>query len=273
MAKAQFGQRYMANVSMDVESSGTSSKPYSSLPNSRSGVSSRNVWACTLGAVLAGSVGALLAVKAIERIGEVFVLPPDLAGLGFGQVPPPEVQAELAAAVFSKTIWNAATWMGIAGAIPGACFAIAIILTRRLVVGRFRMILAVISATASFAAIAGVLGGWLDSIARRHMAVGATSPSEQVVVLIHGVVWLVVGLGLAVGITLGNRQRLSSQLESIVIIGLSGMIGGCLFPIVAGIVFPEVNSSWSIPGLEPSEGRILWLNLPSVLMGVAVGRR
>jgi len=56
------------------------------------------------------------------------------------------------------------------------------------------------------------------------------------------------------------------------VIGLAAMIGGCLFSIVAGILFPAVNSSLPIPYFEPNAGRILWLSMPSVLMGLGVGR-
>lgn len=258
---------------MVVETSLAENAQFQSLPVSAPGARSRNVMVRKLGAAFAGVVGALLSVQVIERIGEVFVLPPDLASLGFGQVPPPEVQAKLAAAVFFNTVGNAAIWMGSVGAILGICFFTAIAISGGIAGSRLRMIIAVVSATAVFAAMAGVLGGWLDSIVRRNMSMGATSPSEQVVVLVHGIVWLVVGLGIGIGFTLGVRQQMRTRLESIVIIALFGMFGGCLFPIVAGVLLPAVNSGGSIPGLDPSEGRILWLNLPSVLMGLAVGWR
>ena len=123
-----------------------------------------------------------------------------------------------------------------------------------------------------FGALAGVAGVWINAVSRQYMAAGATSPAEQIILLMHGATWLIVGLGIGLGIALGRRQPGRSRIESTVVTGLVGMVGGCLFPIVAGILFPAVNSSWPVPAFEPTAGRIMWLSLPSVLMGLTIGR-
>jgi len=226
----------------------------------------------TLCAAIVGIVGAILSWKAIELIGDVFVLPPDLAGLAFGQLPPPEVQAKVAAATREINIRNAAIWMGAAGAILGILFGLTLCLSRKLGLSSIRMILVTLVSGTLFSVVAGVAGYWINAVSRKKMAAGATSPPEQFTLLVHGVTWAIVGLGIGIGIALGGRRSGRSRVESVIVIGLVGMVGGCLFPIVAGVLFPAVNSTWPIPPLDPTAGRILWLSLPSVLMGLAIGR-
>ena len=84
--------------------------------------------------------------------------------------------------------------------------------------------------------------------------------------------WLICGIGVGSGIALGGPIPWKARLESTVIVGLVGMVGGCLFPIVAGIFFPAVNSTGPIPLVDPIAGRILWLSLPAVLMGLVIGK-
>ncbi len=226
----------------------------------------------TVAAAVMGGVGAILAWQAILRIGDVFVLPADLAGLAFGSKPSPENQGRLAAATLSLNIKNAATWMGTAGAILGILLAMLICLSRRSGYAGIRMIFSTMTAGALFGAIAGTVAIWIDSVARKNMATGATSPAEYIALSMHSATWLIVGLGIGFGIAFGGRPTGESRLKFALVIGLAAMVGGCIFPIVAGILFPAVNSSQPIPYLEPNAGRILWLSVPSVLMGLAVGR-
>ncbi|MEJ7592332.1 MAG: hypothetical protein WKF77_12345 [Planctomycetaceae bacterium] len=233
---------------------------------------SGNVAIRTLSTALAGIACALLSWKAIELIGEVFVLPPDLAALASGQAPPPDVQAKVAAVTRDIDIKNAAIWMGTAGAILGILFGLTLCLCRRLGLSSIRMILVMVVSGTLSGAVAGVAGYWINAVSRQNMAAGATSPPEQFTLLVHSATWMIVGLGIGMGIAMGGRRSGRSRIESMVVIGLVGMVGGCLFPIVAGILLPTVNSTWPIPPLEPAAGRILWLSLPSVLMGLAIGR-
>jgi hypothetical protein len=257
---------------MTIESSLSASDPHPSLPDSTTPFNSGNVAFRTLAAAAAGGVGAILSWKAIELIGEVFVLPADLAGLAFGQVPAPEVQAKVVAATIATNTRNAALWMGTVGAVLGTMFSLTICLFRRLGLSSIRMIFASVLAGTLLGAIAGVAGIWINTVLRRNMATGATSPAEQFILLMHSATWLIVGLGIGLGISLGGRKSGRSRIESTVVIGLIGMVGGCLFPIAAGLLFPSVSSTWPIPPLDPTAGRILWLSLPSVLMGLAIGR-
>ena len=229
------------------------------------------------GHVLAGAIvacgAAFVAVKAIARIGEVLVLPPDLAAVGFGQVPSPEVREKITAAVFSNAVGNAAIWMGTAGAIVGACMAVLVACFVRKSGNPLRVIVALVLAGATLSSLAGVLGVWCDSAARRSMPADASSPAEHFVVMTHGLVWFVVGGGIGIGVALGSPRSIRMNLETIATVALSGLLGGCLFPVVAGVLFPAIDSSSSIPGVDPPESRMLWLCLPAVFMGCAVGRQ
>ena len=236
-------------------------------------VKRETVWGRVLVNAIVACGAAFVAVNAIGRIGEVFVLPPDLASVGFGQVPSPEVKAKITAAVFSNAVGNAAIWMGTAGAILGTCLALVVAFSLRKSVHPLRVVVALVVAGASFSALAGVLGVWCDSGARRSMPADASSPAEHFVVIIHGLVWFVVGGGIGIGVALGSRRSIRMYLETIATVALSGLLGGCLFPIVAGVLFPAIDSSSSIPGVDPPESRLLWLCLPAVLMGCAVARR
>ena len=176
------------------------------------------------------------------------------------------------AATYAVNIRNAALWMGTVGAILGSMLGLTICLSRRLGLSSIRMIFATVLAGTLFGALAGVASVWINTVSRQNMAAGATSPADLVILLMHSATWLIVGLGIGLGIALGGKQPGRSCIESTVVSGLVGMVGGCLFSIVAGLLFPSVNSTWPIPPLEPVAGRILWLSLPSVLMGLAIGR-
>ncbi len=254
----------------NVTSSG--SDPVQSCSEHSAPSTTGNVAIRTFAGAGVGIAGALLSWKAIELIGEVFVLPPDLAALASGQAPPPEVQAKVAAVTRDINIKNAAIWMGTTGAVLGTLFGLTICLSRRLRRSSIRMIFATGLAATLCGAIAGVAGYWINAVSRANTVAGATSPSELNTLLLHSAIWLIVGLGIGSGIAWGGIQSRRSRIESMVVIGLVGMVGGCLFPVVAGILLPTVNSSWPIPPIEPTAGRILWLSLPSVLMGLAIGR-
>ena len=258
---------------MDTEGSNGGCDESSAQDSVMIAVKREMVWGRVLVRTIVACGAAFVAVKAIGRIGEVFVLPPDLASVGFGQVPSPEVKAKITAAVFSNAVGNAAIWMGTAGAILGTCLAVVVAFSVRKSGNPFPVIAGLVVAGASFSAFAGVLGVWCDSAARRSMAADASSPAEHLVVMIHGLVWFVVGGGIGVGVALGSRRPIRMHLETIATVALSGLLGGCLFPIVAGVFFPAIDSSSSIPGVDPPESRILWLCLPAVFIGCAVGRR
>lgn len=231
-----------------------------------------NVVARTLGMGLAGLLGAYLSWITIGAIGEVSKLPADLAGLGFGQVPSPEVQARLAAATLARNCRNSSLWMGATGAILGSLFGIATCVIRKLRMSGIRVLLETVTLGTLFGALAGFIACRIDSIAYQNLELGATKPPEYITLLMHSVTWLTAGLGLGLGIAVGRGKTCRSIMEATLGTALAGMLGGCLFPIVAGLIAPAVNSTYPIPALTPASAQIIWLSLPSVLMGLAIGR-
>jgi hypothetical protein len=167
---------------------------------------------------------------------------------------------------------NAAIWLGVSGAILGCLLGLLVYLARRSA-GAFLKLLFIPTICGAVAgAASGATAVYINHVARQNMASGATSPSEQIIMVMHSVTWLTLGLGVGFGIALSRRTSVGNRFEPAIFTGIAGMAGGCLYPIVAGLFFVAVNSSLPIPFIEPAAGRILWLSLPSVLMGLAVSR-
>ena len=219
-----------------------------------------------------GLAGAFAAWKLMAVIGPVFALPPDLAGLAFGAAPPPEVAARLVAETFLMNLKNAAVWMSVSGAVLGTLLGVALFAVQRPRHSLVRLIPATLIGGAFFGALAGCVAIYSDSFARMKMDPGAISPPEHFVLLTHSLTWLTAGLGIGLGLALGTRKRPGKIVESAVVVALAAMIGGCLYPIVAGILFPAVNSAFPVPHPDPTAARIIWLSLPAALMGLAAGR-
>ena len=237
-----------------------------------SAVEPDNVVFRTLSVAFAGLIGAILSWVAIGAIGDVFQLPAELAGLGFGQALSPEDQVRLAAATLTRNIGNSSLWLGATGAILGSLLGIATCVTRRLGISGIGVLLATVTLGALFGASAGFTACWMNKVAFDNLATGATQPPESMTLLMHSVTWLIAGVGLGLGIAIGRRHKMRSTVGTALVTGLAGLLGGCLFPIVTGLFAPAVNSVYPIPALEPVSGQIIWLSLPSVLMGLAIGR-
>ena len=219
-----------------------------------------------------GLAGAFAAWKSIGLIGQVAALPPDLSSLAFASAPSPEDLLKVPAATLKVNQQNAAVWLGVSGAILGCLLGLLVYLAQRSA-GAFLKLLFIPTICGAVAgAAAGAAAVYINHVARQNMNSGATSPSEQITLVMHSVTWLTLGLGVGFGIALSRRPVVGNRFEPAIFTGIAGMAGGCLYPIVAGLFFVAVNSSSPIPYLEPAAGRILWLSLPSVLMGLAVGR-
>lgn len=221
---------------------------------------------------ITGIAGAFLAWKSMGLIGQVAALPPDLASLAFAAAPSPEELQKVPAATLKVNQQNAAIWLSASGAILGCLFGLLVYLARRSAGGFLNLMFIPALCGAIAGAAAGAVAVWINHVARQNMASGATSPAEQIILAMHSATWLILGLGVGLGIAASRRADGASRLEAAVVTGVAAMAGGCLYPIVAGLFFVAVNSSFPIPHLEPAAARILWLSLPSVLMGLAVGR-
>jgi hypothetical protein len=230
------------------------------------------VFARTLVVAVAGLCGAAIAGAAIAGIGEVFILPPELAALGVGGIPGAADQQRIAAGnavVFYK---HSALWVATAGAILGGLFGLVLGLFRRsataLVVGT----LAGTLLGGAFGACAGPLAVYLDRFLRANLPSGQLAVSDSGLMLMHAAPWLVVGLGCGLGAGLGAfGKRGRTAAGTMLVAGVAGLLGGAVYPIVAGMVLPLADPSLPIP--EESGSRLLWLGLPAVLMGLSLGRK
>lgn len=257
-----------------MENSGVTSDAVSADPLVRSKLANKPIGSLLHSAIVAvcGLAGAFAAWKLMAAIGPVFALPPDLAGLAFGAVPPPEVAARLRAETFLMNLKNAAVWMSVSAAVPGTLLAVAVFSVRRTRYSLVRIIPATLLGGAVFGALAGCVAIYFDSIARMQMDPSATSPPEHFVLLTHSLAWLTAGLGIGFGIAFGTARPFGKGIEFAIVVGLAAMVGGCLYPIVSGIFFPAINSAFPIPHPDPPTARLIWLSLPAAMMGLAAGR-
>lgn len=228
----------------------------------------------TLAVGAVGAAGAILSYAAIGGIGEVLRLPPELAVLSRGVIPGPEDAARLAAGSLVIFYKHMAIWMGVTGALLGGLMGAT--------VGSFRpsrrsILISAVGGLALGAlggAVAGPLAVWMDQLAQDNVPKGQLTVPEYFVILMHGATWLVIGLGVGLGVGLGSpANRAKSAVESGLMAGAAGLLAGIVFPIFVGILFPVTKADLPIPDIEDPTGRLIWLLLPSVLMGLALGRK
>jgi hypothetical protein len=180
-------------------------------------VSGGTVFARVIVIAVVGGLAAMLAHFAISRMTDVFHLPPELTGLGGGNVPGADDQARLIAGQQVLFYKHTSLWLGSAGAILGALFGLA-------------------------------LG------------------------LLHAATWLVVGAGVGIGVGLGApARRVRHAAMSMLLCAIAGMMGGTLYLVLAGIVVPLADTTVLIP--TGASERLLWLALPSSIMGLVLGRK
>jgi hypothetical protein len=96
--------------------------------------------------------------------------------------------------------------------------------------------------------------------------------SDHQLLLMHASTWLVVGLGVGLGVGCGARERRGrSAAAAMFTAGVAGLIGGVLYLFLAGVAVPLADPSVPVP--EGGLNRLLWLGLPSILIGLTLGRR
>jgi hypothetical protein len=95
---------------------------------------------------------------------------------------------------------------------------------------------------------------------------------EQYMILLHATTWLIVGLGVGFGTGLGSiSNRMGNALKSMLLCGIAGAAGGAIYPVVLTVAFPLVDSMATIPPDETL--RVIWIAIPSALMGLVLGRK
>jgi hypothetical protein len=221
---------------------------------------------------LVGALGAVLAWLAIGAIGEVFRLPPELARLGMGGIPGPDAQRRIGAGNLVLYYKHSALWLAVVGGILGALFGLTLGLLRRS--GKSVLLGVVAGALCGniFGACAGPLAVYIDQRLQAAVPAGKLTVPEEMRILMHAATWLVLGLGIGLGTGLAAPvQRGRAAVTALLLGAVAGLLGGVLYPVIAGIALPLANISLPIP--EADSSRLLWLGLPSVLIGLALGRK
>jgi hypothetical protein len=222
-----------------------------------------------IGLGVVGLVAAVISWQAIERTGDVFRLPPELAKLGKGSIPGREEQSRIAAGNLVLSYKHAALWMGIAGVVVGGLFGFVLGMKR---LSRTSILSATVGGLlfgGAFGTVAGPLAVYIGDQLQKSLNLGELIVPEYKIILMHAVTWLVIGLGVGLGSGLGTSRR--HMMGSTLISGIAGALGGILYPIVANLAMPLVDPSFSIP--EGDANRLVWLGLPCAIMGLALGRR
>jgi hypothetical protein len=222
-----------------------------------------------------GVVGALAAVVAhfaISRMTNVFQLPTELATLGRGQIPGAEDQRRIMAAKLVVFTRHSALWLGTAGLVLGGATGLAL--------GLFRRSAGSLWCGAVGGALAGGLAGsaagpmavYLERQMTSRLASDQSGLSDHQLMLMHASTWLVLGLGVGLGVGFGARERRGrSAAAAMLTAGVAGLIGGVLYLFLAGVAVPLADPSLPVPTGDMN--RLLWLGLPSILIGLTLGRR
>lgn len=225
------------------------------------------------GMILAAIAATALSYVVVAGIGDVYPTPPEVLNLG-GR----PSEAELAAANSARRAadsGNAMVWLGACGAILGGMLSLSNGLLRRAGSKTFIGVVVGILAGAGL----GLLSGKLAVL--NHASVSATlndenspsvnSNSEHQAMMMHGMTWGLIGIGVGLGCGLSRRTIDAKQVMLLLIVaGAMGGVAGGVYPIVAGIADPLANSA--IPVAPAGAARAVWIGLASVLMAVGIGR-
>lgn len=223
---------------------------------------------------IVGLIAAVLSLIAIRQTGRVFELPNDLLNMKFleGRNQSPEVMQRFYDGLIELNYKHAALWIGIAGSIVGVLFGLALGVMRgsraSIVSGALGGLILGCLLSACGGLVANCLGENIVSQVRKEK----TEVPAHYAMLLHGATFLVVGLGIGLGTGLGaTKNRIAAALSSMVMAGIAGAAGGAFYPFVASLAMPFVDPSLTIP--EGDFNRMVWLGLPFVSMGLALGRR
>ncbi len=221
-----------------------------------------------IGMILGSIAATAVCYSVVAGIGEVYPTPPEVLNLG-GR----PTEAELAAARAAQRVassGNAMVWLGICGAVLGGILSLSNGLLQRA------------GAKALIGAVTGIIaGGGLGALSGKlaiayHASVsatllGATSNAEQQFMMMHGMTWGLIGLGVGLGCGLSRRTVDAKQVILLIIVaGVMGCVAGGVYPIIAGVAAPLVSSA--LPVAPAGVSRAIWMGLASSLIAIGVGR-
>ncbi len=218
--------------------------------------------------IFSAVLAASLCYATVGFIGKVYPTPPELLNLGASPT-----DAERAAAMSAKLAadsGNATAWMGLTGAILGAVFALTIGWLRRAGARTALGIIAGIVAAGGLGCVAGNYAVAYHNGLTANM-LGGTSTAEPQLMMMHGVSWGLIGLGVGLACGLSNPTiELKSVFVSMMIAGVTGGLAGVAFPLVAAVFTPLTDSSLPFPQRGP--GLVIWMGLASVLIAAGQSR-
>ena len=222
-----------------------------------------------------GIVAGLLGVFVIHGIGEVFRLPNEIMALGIGAIPGPEAQAKIIAGNAVLKYKHYALWFGVVGAMWAGLFGL--IASRSGSSGNRlpSRVLAIVKAVVLggvFGALGGLISNFSDIQIHENIPAGQLSAPEHWIFVLHGITWLVVGTGVGLGAATGSAgNRCADIIRCSIVTASAGTLGGILYPLLAAFILPAVDVTIPIP--DDTSARLLWMELPALLIGLALGRQ
>jgi hypothetical protein len=220
------------------------------------------------GMILAAIAATAVCYTTVAGIGNVYPTPPEVLSLG-GR-PTEAERAAASAAQRAANTGNAMVWLGVCGAILGGMLSLSNGLLQRA------------GSKAAISAVAGILAGTgLGALAGNlavsyHASVsttliGATSNAEHQFMMMHGMTWGLIGVGVGLGCGISRRPIDAKQVILMIIVaGAMGGVAGGLYPIIVGVAVPLVNTA--TPVAPAGVARAIWMGLASLLIAIGVGR-
>lgn len=222
-----------------------------------------------------GIVAGLLGVLAIHGIGEVFRLPKELAALGIGGPPGPEAQAKIIAGNAVLKYKHFALWFGVVGAMWAGLFGLIASgsgSSGNRLPSRVMFVVKAVVLGGVFGAFGGLMSNFVEIQIHNNIPAGQLTAPEHWIFVLHGMTWLVVGAGVGLGAATGSSgNQFADIILCSIVTASAGMLGGILYPLLAAFILPTADVTIPIP--DDTSARLLWMELPALLIGLALGRR
>jgi hypothetical protein len=218
--------------------------------------------------ILASVIAAGLGYAVASGVGNVYPTPPEL--LNLGAAPTDEERAIAMAAKLKADQANAMIMLGIVGAVWGTILSACAGWLRS--VGK-RTFIACLT-TAAVAGGLGVVAG--NVVLTYHGSISMslfTNPdgAEQKVMMMHGLTWALIGLGLGLGCSIASTNiNAKSVCVSTLVGGIMGGLAGIMFPFAIALAAPLIDASLPIP--PAGMAQIIWIGLASLFVGGGLSR-
>lgn len=216
----------------------------------------------------AAVLAAGLCDSVLRVVGTVYPTPEEV--LSLPAVPTDEERASARAAQFGVDRGNAVVWMSITGAVLGSALAVAV---GCLYGSGYRIAVGGVAGIVFGGALGCAAGTTAITISSSLTAtlLGSASAVEHKFMMLHGSTWGLVGLGVGLACGLSRPQwQWKPVMTSTLVGGAAGGVAGVVFPVVAAIALPLVDSAQPIPPV--GYARLVWIALASTFMGAGISR-